>query len=339
MITSRDVAETAGVSVSTVSLVLSGRWQEKRISVSAKDRVLEAAKKLKYQPNQLARGLKMGRTNTIVVATLDKLYHSYVHQRIEAIRIALQQNGCRMLLEVFGGIDEAERWMPQNTRSICDGIVLIGANPAELASLIKKHPKGMPLVVSGTSVSKTVNSVTYDRIEAVRLSVNHLAEQGCKRIAMIYDAVDGPVSKERVSGYKRALRMANIPFDQSLLIRSNVDKESGEQIAEKLLKAAIPPLGVFCYNNESAMQLVHALLKKGFRVPDDIAVVAHGDTRLNVLCDVPLTGISTDEDNIARAIMKILFEEIADPKRPPCQVVIPPFLVARASSLRRKTGG
>jgi len=336
MITSRHVAESAGVSVSTVSLVLSDRWQERRISVSARDRVLAAAKKLNYQPNQLARGLKMGRTNTVVLATLDKLYHPYVHQRIEAIRVALQRSGYRMLLEVFDDVNEAGRWLPHNTGSICDGVILLGADPGELTSLVKQCPKGLPLVVSGSPVSKAVSSVTYDRAEVVRLSVDHLARQGCERIAMIYDQIDNEVSRERLLGYKEALKRAQLPFNQDLLIRSRVDAETGQQIAEKVLKAAAPPAGVFCYNNEIALRLVHAFLQKGLRVPEDIAVVAHGDTRLNLLCEVPLSGVSTNEDEIAKAIVKTIFKQIGTPKCPPEQVTVTPFLVPRASSLLRK---
>lgn len=336
MISSRHVAEEAGVSISTVSLVLSDRWQERRISVAARDRVLAAAKKLKYQPNQLARGLKMGRTNTIVLATLDKLYHPYVHQRIEAIRVTLQQSGYRMLLEVFDDVNEAERWLPCNTGSICDGVILLGADPEELTSLITQSPKGLPLVVSGSPISKRVNFVTYDRKEVVRLAVDHLAQQGCERIAMIYDKIDNEVSRERLLGYKQALKRARLPFNQDLLIRSGVDAETGQQIAEKVLKASALPLGVFCYNNEIALRLVHAFLQKGLRVPEDIAVVAHGDTRLNLLCEVPLSGVSTNEEEIAKAIVKIIIKQIDNLKCPPERVTVPPFLVPRASSLLRK---
>jgi LacI family transcriptional regulator len=173
-------------------------------------------------------------------------------------------------------------------------------------------------------------------VETICLATRHLIGQGHRRVALVLHGLRSQVYAEREQGYRSALEEASIAFDQSLVFPWELG--SDQHALWTRIKTANPrPTGVVLYNNELAADILSLIRQDGFRVPQDVALITHGNSKWNERLEVPLSAVDSDPGELAEAIVDSLLKQIKTPELPPRTVLLRPRLFARASSLVTKT--
>ncbi len=278
-----DVGREAGVSAMAASAVLNGARTSSRISPETRERILAAATKLRYRPNAAARALAERKMNTIGVAAVfdesGELNHYF--------------------LEVFNGVIEAAAHNHQNTtvftlhdweqdfgrlNGFCDGRIdgLILVGPIISEETAKHLPEHTPFVALHSNIPLPgVLNIESDEETGAYEIVRHLIANGHRRILHLAGQSGLLGAERRLSGYRRALASARIPFDPALVVEAGFSVAFGRTaIAEWLKKNRGQPLpdAIFCASDPTAAGCLEALSEAGLRVPADISVTGFDDS-------------------------------------------------------------
>lgn len=278
--TSRDVARLAGVSRTTVSLVLNN-VPDVHISPETRQRVLEAARQLNYYPDVSARRLVSGRTHTIALVWHrgpDQMYRdAFLPGLLQGATRAARRYGYHVLFRPIESDEPDDAYVELARGRHTDGLILSGPRSDDTA-LLDLHREGFPIVIHGQLPGTDVPSVDVDNVQGATVAVEHLLRLGHRRIGMITNAPPAyTASRQRLEGYRQALETAGIPYDEELVRYGNFDEESGRQAMEALLSLGERPTAVFIASDMVAIGALRALREHGLQVPEDIAVVGFDD--------------------------------------------------------------
>jgi LacI family transcriptional regulator len=325
-VTLSDVARAAGVSVSSVSRILSGKA---RVSRATEARVLQTAEELGYRPNLHAQGLARGRTGVIGVLSQHRA-SSYYGRILEGVELALMDTDYHAVFaSAHWNVDHERRALDLLLRYRVDGIVVLGGllDDEQLAA-IDEHT---PLLVVGRSFdADPERSLEVDNVDAAEQLIRYLVSLGHERIAHIAGPPFTPESAARRVGYERALREAGIEPDDSLVVEGDFLFESGSRGVDELLARGVEFTALFAGNDWMAYGARSALDRHGLRVPDDVSLVGFDDDPVAEWQTPPLTTVRQPTVELgavaATAMLRILEDE--DPDLP----VFEPELVIRASA-------
>lgn len=331
--TAKAVAERAGVSVTTVSRVMSGRDAD--ITVETRERVLEAARALRYRPNSLAGALRRGYTRTIGLIVPD-ISDAYFHQLARGLEDAAQPAGYSVMLFNTDRVAAKERaaieaFYDQNV----DAIIFAGGGvdddrhlrdlPWDLIHVVTVGPHRLPFP-----------SIRVDDAGTIRTAMDHLLDQGRTQVLCIAGNDNWLVSAERTKGYRQALEARGLPYDEGLMIRGDFTIQAGHDAVERALSEGIRFDGVMAFNDYSAIGAMRALRDAGRRVPQDVAVVGCDDIALSSLVSPQVTSVSFPQREFGVAAMNIVLDLLADrPVQPITE--FPYHLEIRASSSAEPT--
>jgi LacI family transcriptional regulator len=333
----KDIARDLGVSVVTVSKVLRNHSD---ISEETRARVLRRIKELNYRPNLAARALVTGRTYTVGLIVPD-LVHPFFAEVAKGLSRVLRKKGYSVVISSSEEDVELEQQeIEQLVARRVDALFLaLGqTSPEALQRVVEQQ---IPYVLLDRTIPGVdANFVGVDDQEAGRLAVEHLAEQGCRRIAHIR----GPevsTAVGRLEGYRRALAGRGVDAPASYVVRGTHGDDaadlSGYESMRQLLRASPRPDAVFCYNDPMAMGAMKAILEAGLDVPGDIAVVGCGNVTYAGLLRIPLSSIDQSSAAIGERAARLalsLIESKTDPK--PKSILLTPTLVVRDSSRKRR---
>ncbi|MBI3944524.1 MAG: LacI family DNA-binding transcriptional regulator [Armatimonadetes bacterium] len=336
-ITLKDVAREAGVGTTTASLVLRGN-PHPMISAGTRERVLDAARRLKYRHNSHARQLRLGRSEAVGILAW-VLAQGMSLAKFQAIERAIHARGYRTLV---GHADEDEealvRFAKEFVSGAMEGAILLNLERGYRDALEVLVGRGIPVVSLELLEGVPVDVVTVDRRAGAYLATKHLLELGHRRIAILHPAPTFPLAHERLEGYRDALAEHGLAVDTSLLVANvgssrNGSYGQGYETAQRLLAIRPLPTAVFCSNDEIAIGVMKALGEAGVRVPDDTAVVGFDDMPVAAYLPVPLTTIAQPVEEQAAQAVALLFDRIENPdrERPPQAIRLKPRLVVRAS--------
>jgi LacI family transcriptional regulator len=279
-VTQRQVAEEAGVSRTTVSLVLNA-VPDAHISVQTRQRVLEAARRLDYYPDDAARRLASGKTRTIALVwhrAPDRTYRdAFLPGLLDGISRAARRYGYQVLFRPVE-VDEPNGSYIELVRGRhTDGLVLSGPR-ADDDRLRALGAEGFPVVLHGRLRSADIPSVDVDNVRGAVAAINHLLALGHRRVGMITNApLVYAASRQRLEGYREALREAGIAYEEALVREGNFDEESGYTAINDLLALDEPPTAVFIASDMVAIGALRALHDCGVKVPEEMAVVGFDD--------------------------------------------------------------
>jgi LacI family transcriptional regulator len=293
-VTSKDVAELAGVSRTTVSFVLN-EVQDVHISQETRRRVLKAARQLNYYPDAAARSLASRQAGAIGLILCQSPEHivadPFLPGLILGLGEAIRKNGFHLLIQAVGDVTRPDAYVDLvHTRRI-DGVIISGprSNDQQLSRLLRE---GFPVVLHGRLNGAKAYCVDVDNVKGALLATQHLIGLGHRRIALINNApLQYTASADRHQGYRVALEEAGLPYDESLVRYARFTAESGYQAMDQLLNNGTVPEAVFVASDLVAMGAMLALKRRGLNVPQDIALVGFDDVPLSGYFDPPLTTV------------------------------------------------
>ena len=310
-----EVALRAGVSRTTVSFVLNG-LRNKGISESTRQKVLDAASDLGYQPNAAARMLAGGSTGTIavVIASADHLlYDAYLPRPLCTINDRCHRHGYKVLLE---SADEQLKhpgaFMDLVRSKSIDGLIVANMRTVDGQYVRQLSEQGFPIVVPGNGIEPFFSRCASNSDEkSAYVATRHLVDLGHRRIAhLAFASKVFDVVIQRRTGYEKALTEAGCALDPALVAYGNISAESGYVAMKKLLKRTRDFSALFAGNDTVAFGAMRALDEAGIRVPHDVAVVGFDDVPLAAYVNPPLTTLRTDPIEQGEGAVDLLMARI-----------------------------
>jgi len=286
-VTLLDVAREAGVSPSTVSRILNGTA---KVSPDKRKAVETAIAEMKFEPNQLAQGLKSGRSMTIGIVVQD-IASPFFDETLHGVDEGLKGTGYASVIVSghWNAEEEAARIKLLLARKV-DGIILLSGRIADKTVL--EFARDKPIVATGRALqSKTAVGFKLDNEHGAYLATRHLIELGHRRIAFVTGPANNTDALERQEGYQRALQESNIAFEESLVVEGNFHEASGLMAINSLLETQKQFSAVFAANDLSAYGVRLGLYRKGIRVPEDISLIGFDDLPSSLYTTPPLTTI------------------------------------------------
>lgn len=305
MVTIKDVARQANVSVATVSRVFSGA---DAVREETSRRIRDVAAALHYMPHGGARSLITRKTHTLGVLLPD-LYGEFFSELLRGIDLAARGSGYHLLVsrsyEERKEIEEAMRAM----RGRVDGAILMLREVD--ASLLRNVPSNLPVVLLCSAIKDSqTSSVTIENFRGARDMVRHLLSLGHRRIAIIRGAEGNHDSSERLRGYRSALREAGVRPTRALEPKGDFTETGGYLATLDLLAIEPRPTAIFAANDSMAIGALGALRESGVRVPEQIAVAGFDDIPLARYIDPPLSSVSVPIADLGTRSVEMLFRGI-----------------------------
>lgn len=324
--TSFDVARQAGVSQSTVSLVLSGKAAG-RVSRETQEAVLRVARELGYQPHMAARTLRLGRTHVtaLLIPDVSNPFFATVLQGAEMAARARDYT----VVQVSTGNDAdwQERIVHALATRAFDGFLLCSVDVPVRANL--DLLRGNAVIVDGSSPE--FPSLLLDIEGGTRAALSHLLALGHRRIAHLGAHIDVETFRVRQRVYQSQLREAGLSVREDYQVTAGVDLEEACRAALGVLRGAQPPSAFFCDDDLMAAGVYRAARQAGLRVPADLSIVGFADSLVARLLDPALTTVSIPALEIGRRAMELLLTCLETDVSPFVET-IPLDFVARAST-------
>jgi LacI family transcriptional regulator len=308
------------------------------ISEETRQRVLVAASELGYVPNAAAQALAGHRTQIIGLVFPQSHAHLSSHlfllQVLDGLMEVTQQHGLRLLLDSFEGTGEEEAYLNLARAKRIDGLIIIDPNLDDPA-LRTLAEDGFPLVLIGRIPDVNICSVDVNSRGAARIAVAHLLSLGHTSIGCITNSpLSDMAGQERLLGYRNALDVANIPYDEALVRFGAYTPESGYEAMTSLLNEASSLSAVFVASDVVAFGVAHAIHDRALRVPEDIALVGFDDVPLARFANPPLTTIHLPAVDMGHKAGELLLNLILNQAEPGRQVLLETELIVRASSVK-----
>jgi LacI family transcriptional regulator len=325
-----EVAQHAGVSITTVSHALSGK---RRVAAATRARIEESIRELGYRPNAFARGLRTERSHMVALIIPD-ITNPYYPTLARAMQDALHAGGYQTLVGSTDGHRDQERsFLNDSLQRRVDGIAFASFETTArmLGSVLDAD---IPLVSIGTTIRhRDVDCVRTDDVAGSLDATAYLIQKGYAPIGMIGGPPGMSPSDHRLEGYRTALGNAGIRCDPRIVATGDFTRAGGATAMGALLRGRVLPRAVFCANDLMAIGAMDAIRDASLRVPDDVAIVGYDDIEAASLVTPDLTTVVNPAYEMGRTCGRLLLERMTgrrDGTR--VEVVVPHRLVPRASA-------
>lgn len=329
----KDVAERAGVSPSTVSRVLSGK---NCVNQETRRRVMEAVRALDYSPNALAKGLKMGRSNTIALM-VPSIENDIFPAIARGAEDTARKNGYTVVLcNTDENVEIEKEYIAKMRTRWIDGFIVASMLP-DSNHIRSLWEDGFPVVLVSRYYDDPVDAVLVDNFQAAYDAVTYLIRTGHRRIALALGRKELPFYAQRWQGYQAALAAHGLPYDESLVIRESDGTSGFYHLTKKLVDGPARPDAIFATSDPKAVVIMRALHDCGLRIPEDVSVMGFDNTYLSALIEPPLSTVSQplyDMGAMAarKLIRRIRSRESGAPTEPPSAEILPTDLIIRKST-------
>lgn len=332
-VTLKQVAERAGVSLTTVSLVLNDA-PGTTIGSATRARVLAVAQELGYVASAAARSLVSGRTHTVglVVCHAEHLVvDAFIPQTLYGINQVARHLGFRVLVEAVEDVTRPDAYHEMVRAKQIDGLIVINprSDDSRLPQLVRD---GFPVVTLAPLPSCDPATVCTDEPRLAAAATAHLLRLGHTRVGHVTFAPSQYLATDaRLRGYRTALEAADLAFEPTLVAVGAFSAASGAAAVHGLLQRDPDVSALFCGNDTIALGALSALAALGRRVPDDVAVVGYDDIPTARYLLPPLTTVRSPAVEHGRRAMELAIALIEGQSPAERQVVLDAQLVVRAS--------
>lgn len=315
----KDVASSAGVSMATVSRVLT---DSPRVHPATRARVLQVMKDIDYRPDQVARSLRRRRSNLIglVVSTIENVFFTEIARAAEQ---AAHQRGYNLIICNTDESMERERVCVEIlSQQLVAGIALVPA-PDDGSSRQYLIDCNLPIIL----INRHADHLPFPSIiaadeQAAFECVSQLIQQGKRRIAVIIGMPDISTTPARLHGYRRALTAANLPIDPTLEICGYANLEGGYRAAHALLQRSPRPDAIFVHNNMLVQGTILALQDLGLRWPEQVDVAGFGTFSTSRLYQPPLRLIAQPTHEMGRRAVEMLVGYVEGGRANPMESIV-----------------
>ncbi|MEV0067178.1 MULTISPECIES: LacI family DNA-binding transcriptional regulator [unclassified Amycolatopsis] len=326
--TQRDIAELAGVSITTVSHVVNGT---RAVAEDTKAAVLRAIETTGYTGDAIARSLVTGGTRSIGMA-VSLVANPYFAALMQAIEREASANGYTVLLADTHDTAATERDVVRALRSRRVDGLLVTPSPGDGPVIGELVSLDVPTVLIDRLSTRTdVDQVGAENIQATSALTAHLASLGHRRIGMISGAPGLTTSDERVLGYRLGLGRSGLAWSPDLVACGNSHRDGGALALSTLLALPEPPTALVVANDSMMVGVLHEARRRGLRIGRDLPVVVYDDVEWADLVDPPLTTMAQPIEEIGRRAVQLLLARLAEPTRAAETVRLPPTLRHRQS--------
>jgi DNA-binding LacI/PurR family transcriptional regulator len=330
----RDVAQKAGVSLTTVSFIMNDKIQA-AIPEETRQRVMAAVRALGYVRDAAGRRLGSGKSHTLgfVLPSPEHVRtDAFVPQFLFSFNEVCHRHHFNLLVHAAGSPSRPDSYVDLVSANEIDGLFIV--NPREDDRQIHALlDSGFPVVADPISNHPRACGVGIDNREAARRAVKHLLELGHRRIACVNYGPPRFLSvAARCDGYRQALEDAGIRYDDSLVTWADFSHESGLAAASELLRRGAAATAIFAGNDTVAIGVLAALKAHGMRVPQDVAVTSIDDIPAARFMNPALTTVRVPANDFGRLAGEMLIKLVNGDRPEPQHVLLPTELVVRESS-------
>ncbi|MDF2668760.1 MAG: transcriptional regulator [Paenibacillus sp.] len=327
-VTIKDIAKLANVSHTTVSRALN---DSPLILESTKQRIRDIAASMNYTPNYSAKSLVLARSFHIGLffSTIDQgTTAGFFHETVMGVHSTLKH---RYHL-IVNGIDSYNGSYTAVTGQSFDGIIVMSQSHDDESFICHVWDKGIPLVVinRNTEPLPIVNVLSNDE-SGVYNAVEHMIEQGHRRIAIIEGKAGFQSSQSRKNGYLKAMKKHELQVPAMYQVKGNYDLESGYEGMKALLECDPLPTAVFCSGDELAVGAMKAILERGLRIPEDISIAGFDDNAFSAFVTPALTSVKRPVESMGRIAADSLLRVIGQRKQLSETIRVETELVSRQS--------
>lgn len=335
--TIKDIANVLGITPSAVSKALN---DHPRISTKTKAAVRQVAKNLNYQPNHLASALRKGKSNLVGVI-IPKANSHFFSSIIKKIEDLLSKEGYNIIItQSYESFKKECRCIDALLYTQVDGIIASMANETvKLDYYEKVKAQGIPLILFDRGENDlNVDYVGIDDYQSSLIVIEHLVDQGCKRIAHIGGFSHTRIYKNRIRGYRDAIEKFNLPLEDELITESNLTIEDGRRIMKQLLKLPNPPDAIYAASDYAALGALQILQSKNISVPKDIALVGFTNESFSSLVSPSISSIEQHSEKIGELAANAFLKRIANPNKKVTlnKMILDAELIIRDSSKRKQ---
>jgi DNA-binding LacI/PurR family transcriptional regulator len=340
MVTLKDIAREAGVSVMTVSNVVNGNFS--KVSKEKAEQILKIIEERKYVPNSSARSL--AKSNSRIIALIlrgeqneNTLQSAHNATLVGTIIQKVQNLGYYIMINIF----KSQEDISQSLRTWnVEGAILLGMFDDEIENIYRVNDIPMVFIDSYSKV-RQLSNVGIDDYKGGQLAAQYLIDHGHRKMAFVGPpTTHNGVIQHRFSGFCDALKKNGLslkPENQFVLesdVQPEVIIETGREIASlgKQITAA------FVTSDQIASYLIHGLKTSGMRVPENLSIIGFDDLMIGTQMTPQLTTIAQDLDKKARLSVEILFRQLQSPGSPAESMVLDVELKERESVATIKTG-
>lgn len=299
IITMLDIARASGVSQSTVSRVLNDAATTVPIAAVTRERVLEAADRLGYRPNPLARGLRGAKTMLLGVI-IREISDPFFATAVEAVSVRARERGHNVVLgSAHGDAHEAiELHAVLETRH-CDAIIVLGDMRDQPRLLDDLTASKVPVVAVWTgSTLAGIDTVNVDNRTGVGLGIDHLHALGHRRIGFVGESQHGDV-RERKAAFVERLTELGLAVAEDLIVPAVTDPAAGADAFRRLFASPDPPTAVVTATDNLAIGVLHAAYGLRLAIPEQVSVVGFDDIPLAAFAAPPLTTVHNPVSEMA----------------------------------------
>lgn len=327
-ITIYDVAREANVSMATVSRVVNGN---PNVKPATRKKVLEVIDRLDYRPNAVARGLASKKTTTVgvIIPDVSNIYFSSLARGIDDVATMYKYN---IILANSDGNDEKEVNVLNNLLAKqVDGVIFMGHHITDAIRGEFSRSK-TPVVLAGSiDPDDQVGSVNINYREATKEVTNLLASTGNKSIAFISGSLLDPINgKERLAGYKEALKENDLKFSEGLVFESEYQYKAGEKLSERIINSGAT--AAYVVDDELAAGITNGLIDSGVKVPEDFEVITSNNSILTEMVRPRLTSVTQPLYDIGAVSMRLLTKLMNKEEIDEKTVVLPHGIVKKGST-------
>ena len=312
----RDVAEHAGVSPATASLVLNDKADSIRPETIA--RVVASAEALGYRPNVVARSLRRNQTHTVAFISDQVVTTPYAGEMILGAQEVATAHDFVLLLANVGSD-------PASDKSAIDALLDRQVDAVIYATMFHRvldppaQLAGLPTVLLNARPEQSpTHAVVPDEYAGASVAVQYLVDAGHRRIGFINDQAEPPAAAERLSAYRDVLERHGLDHGPALVASGASDSDGGRRAAETLLDQSDRPTAVFCFNDRMAAGAYAVARRLGLSIPEDLSIVGFDNQVLvSEAIDPPLTTVQLPHVEMGRWAMEralTLLNEEAEPQ-------------------------